>query len=239
MEARIEGPAALDPHHHADISGGWLRPAVFGAMDGLVTNIALIAGMGGGGAAQRTIVLAGSAGLVAGAISMALGEYTSVRTQNEQIAAEVAKERAELARYPEAEADELAQIWIGRGLPEDLARQMADALKDHPEQALRMHTQEELGVSPTDTPSPWVAAFSSFGCFAVGAVLPLLPYLLGVDQLWPALAAGGGGLFAAGAIAARFTRRSWWRSGTRQLLFGAAAATATFLIGLAIGANGG
>jgi VIT1/CCC1 family predicted Fe2+/Mn2+ transporter len=231
----MELPAAHHLHHHADVSGGWLRPAVFGAMDGLVTNIALIAGVGGGGAAPQTILLAGSAGLVAGAISMALGEYTSVRTQNEQVAAEVAKERAELARHPEAEADELARIWIGRGLPEDLARQMADALKDNPEQALRMHTQEELGVSPTDTPSPWLAAFSSFGCFAVGAVLPLLPYLLGMDRLWPALAAGGAGLFTAGAVAARFTRRSWWVSGARQLLLGAAAAAATFLIGLAIG----
>jgi vacuolar iron transporter family protein len=228
-------PAALDPHHHADVSGGWLRPAVFGAMDGLVTNIALIAGVGGGGAPPRTILLAGTAGLVAGAISMALGEYTSVRTQQEQIAAEVAKERAELARHPQAEADELARIWIERGLPEQLARQMADALKDHPEQALRMHTQEELGVSPAAQPSPWVAAVSSFGCFAVGALLPLLPYLLGATPLWPALAAGGAGLFAAGAVAARFTGRRWWLGGIRQLLLGAAAATATYLIGLAIG----
>jgi VIT1/CCC1 family predicted Fe2+/Mn2+ transporter len=235
----VDEPAALDPHHHADVSGGWLRPAVFGAMDGLVTNIALIAGVGGGGADSRTIALAGSAGLVAGAISMALGEYTSVCTQNEQIAAEIAKEREELARNPQAEADELAQIWIDRGLPEEPARQLADALKDHPEQALQMHTQEELGVSPTKLASPWVAAVSSFGCFAVGALLPLLPYLLGASVLWPALAAGGAGLFAAGATAARFTGRRWWLGGVRQLLLGAAAATATFLIGLAIGGEAG
>jgi vacuolar iron transporter family protein len=235
----MERPAAHNPHHHADVTGGWLRPAVFGAMDGLVTNIALIAGVGGGGAAPRTILLAGTAGLVAGAISMALGEYTSVRTQNEQVAAEVAKERAELARHPQAEADELAQAWIDRGLPADLARRMAEALKDHPEQALRMHVQEELGVSPTESPSPWVAAVSSFCCFAVGALMPLLPYLLGGVQLWPALATGGAGLFAAGAIAARFTGRNWLRSGARQLLLGAAAATATYLIGLAIGGDTG
>jgi VIT1/CCC1 family predicted Fe2+/Mn2+ transporter len=236
MDAGTNAPASLDPHHHADVSGGWLRPAVFGAMDGLVTNIALIAGVGGGGMAPRTIVLTGTAGLVAGAISMALGEYTSVRTQNEQVAAEVAKERAELARNPDAEADELAAAWTGHGLQPELARQLADALKDNPELALRVHTQEELGVSPTEAPSPWVAAFSSFGCFAVGAVLPLLPYLLGGVQLWPALATGGAGLFAAGATAARFTGRRWWLGGTRQLLLGAAAATATYLIGLAIGA---
>jgi VIT1/CCC1 family predicted Fe2+/Mn2+ transporter len=231
-------PAAHHPDHHADVSGGWLRPAVFGAMDGLVTNIALIAGVGGGGLAPRTIVLTGVAGLVAGAISMALGEYTSVRTQNEQIAAEVARERAELARHPEAEAAELVRIWVGRGLPEPAARQMADALKDHPELALRVHAQEELGVVPTASPSPWLAAVSSFGCFAVGALLPLLPYLLGGTELWPALACGGVGLFAAGAVAARFTRRRWWLGGARQLLLGAAAAAATYLIGGLIGVNG-
>lgn len=233
----MEVPAARNPHHHADVSGGWLRPAVFGAMDGLVTNIALIAGVGGGGMAPRTIVLTGTAGLVAGAISMGLGEYTSVRTQNEQIAAEVANERAELARHPDAEADELAQRWVDHGLPAAVARPMALALRDHPDQALRFHVQEELGVSATEAPSPWLAAVSSFGCFAVGALLPLLPYLLGGTQLWPALAAGGAGLFAAGAIAARFTGRHWWWSGARQLLLGAAAATATYLIGLAIGVD--
>lgn len=231
----MDQPAAHDPHHHADVSGGWLRAATFGAMDGLVSNIALIAGVGGGGAGPQTIVLAGMAGLVAGAISMALGEYTSVRTQNEQVAAEVEKERIELSRHPNAEAEELARMWAEQGVPEPVARQLADVIKDHPNLALRIHVQEELGVSATDSPSPWVAAFSSFGCFAVGALLPLLPYLLGGSQLWPALVVGGAGLFAVGATAARFTRRPWWRMGTRQLLLGGAAAIATYVVGLAIG----
>jgi VIT1/CCC1 family predicted Fe2+/Mn2+ transporter len=231
----MDRPAAHDPDHHADVSGGWLRAAVFGAMDGLVTNIALIAGVGGGGAAPHNIVLTGTAGLVAGAISMGLGEYTSVRTANEQIAAEVAKERRELERFPEAEAEELANAWIGRGLPPDLARQVADVLKRNPEEALRVHAQEELGVDPQERPSPWVAAFSSFVCFSVGALVPLLPYLVGATQLWLALAAGGLGLFVAGALVARFTRRTWWGSGIRQLLLGAAAAGATYLIGALIG----
>lgn len=222
-------------HHHADVSGGWLRAAVFGGMDGLVTNIALIAGVGGGGMAPRDILLAGAAGLVAGAISMAFGEYTSVRTQNEQIAQEIAKERAELAHHPDEEADELAERWISRGLPEGLAREVADTLRDHPEEALRVHVQEELGVSTTDWPNPWVAAVSSFVCFSVGALLPLLPYLLGSDQLWLALAVGGAGLALAGVLASRFTARPWWFSAGRQLLFGAAAAGATYLIGAAIG----
>jgi VIT1/CCC1 family predicted Fe2+/Mn2+ transporter len=228
-------PAALDPDHHADVSGGGLRAAVFGAMDGLVTNIALIAGVGGGGAAPRNIVLTGTAGLVAGAISMGLGEYTSVKTANEQIAAEVAKERRELERFPDAEAEELANAWIGRGLPEDLARQVADVLKRNPEEALRVHAQEELGVNPHEQPSPWTAAISSFVCFSAGALVPLLPYLLGATKLWLALAVGGLGLFVAGALVARFTRRTWWTSGIRQLLLGAAAAGATYLIGAIIG----
>jgi VIT1/CCC1 family predicted Fe2+/Mn2+ transporter len=231
----VSQPAAVDAHHHADVSGGWLRPAVFGAMDGLVTNIALIAGVGGGGVGPRAIVLTGTAGLVAGAISMALGEYTSVRTQTEQVEAEVAKERHELERHPEAEAEELAQMWIGRGMRPELAHEVARALAENPEEALRVHAQEELGVNPSEQPSPWTAAISSFVCFALGASIPLLPYLLGGQTLLPALIAGGVGLFVAGAAVARFTRRTWWGSGLRQLVLGAAAAGATFLIGLLIG----
>ncbi|OZV79347.1 hypothetical protein CA850_18350 [Micromonospora echinospora] len=232
-------PAALREGHHADVSGGWLRPAVFGAMDGLVTNIALIAGVGGGGVSPRAVVLTGTAGLVAGAISMGLGEYTSVRSANEQVAAEVAKERRELERHPEAEAQELADAWAARGLPYDLAREVAEALRRNPEEALRVHVREELGVDPDDQPSPWTAAFSSFVFFSVGALVPLLTYLVGFTSLWLALAVGGAGLFAAGAVVARFTDRPWWTSGLRQLLLGAAAAVATYLIGSLIGVQGG
>jgi VIT1/CCC1 family predicted Fe2+/Mn2+ transporter len=231
------GGSATAPveHHHADVSGGWLRAATFGAMDGLVTNIALIAGVGGGGLAPRTIVLTGVAGLAAGAISMGIGEYTSVRTQNEQVGAELAKELREVRHNPEGEADELVAAWTARGLPHALARQVADVLKDHPEQALRVHAQEELGVVPDELPSPWTAAFSSFVCFAIGAVVPLLTYLFGVTALWPALVVGGVGLFVAGVLVARFTGNPWWRSGLRQLLLGAAAAGATYLVGVAVG----
>ncbi len=228
-------PAGYDQRHHADVSGGWLRAATFGAMDGLVTNIALIAGVGGGGLAPRTIVLTGTAGLVAGAISIGNGEYTSVRTQNEQVAAELSKELRELQRHPEAEADELAAMWTARGLPEQLARQVADVLKGNPEQALRVHAQEELGVVPDEQPSPWTAALSSFVCFAIGAVIPLLPYLFGFADLRLALAAGGLGLFVAGVLISRFTGQPWWRNGLRQLLLGAAAAGATYLIGALVG----
>ena len=206
-----------------------MRAATFGAMDGLVTNIALIAGVG---AADGPLVLAGVAGLVAGSISMGIGEWTSVRTQNEQVAAELDIERRELRVNPDGEADELAALWTARGLPFALARQVADALRDRPEEALRVHAQEELGVVPDELPSPWTAAFSSFGCFALGAVVPLLTYLLGFDSLWLALGVGGVGLFVVGALVARFTRRSWLFSGLRQLGLGAAAAALTYAVGV-------
>jgi VIT1/CCC1 family predicted Fe2+/Mn2+ transporter len=236
--ARAEDrPAALDPDHHSDVSGGWLRAATFGAMDGLVTNIALIAGVGGGGVSPSTIVLTGVAGLIAGAVSMGLGEFTSVRAQNEQVAAEVAKERRELERNPAAEANELAENWIARGLPEQLAREVADVLSKNPREALRVHAQEELGVDPFEQPSPWTAAFSSFVCFSIGGLVPLLPYLFGSTSLWLALGVGGLGLFAVGAVISRFTLRKWWFSGLRLLLLGAAAAAVTYGVGTLIGVD--
>jgi VIT1/CCC1 family predicted Fe2+/Mn2+ transporter len=112
---------------------------------------------------------------------------------------------------------------------------VADVLKANPEQALRIHAQEELGVVPDELPSPWIAAGSSLGCFALGALIPLITYLAGVDRLWPALGVGGIGLFAAGAIVATFTGRRWWLSGFRQLVLGAAAAAVTYGIGRLIG----
>lgn len=227
--------AEAHEHTHADVSGGWLRAAVFGAMDGLVTNTALVAGVGGGGAAPRAIVLAGTASLVAGAISMALGEYTSVKTQNEQLDLEVEKERRELERNPEGELAELVGMLEARGVDERLAHRVAVQLSRDPETALRLHVVAELGLNPEDKPSPVVAAVSSFVTFGIGALIPLLPFLFGVSVLWPALVAGGIGLLAAGAISSRFTPRPWWYAGARQLLFGAAAAGITYLVGSAIG----
>jgi len=227
--------AEAHDHSHADISGGWLRAAVFGAMDGLVTNTALVAGVGGGGASSRAIVLAGVASLVAGAISMSLGEYTSVQTQNEQLDLEIAKERAELQRNPAGELAELTEMLRVRGVEDRLAREVATQLSADPEVALRLHVVAELGLSPEDRPSPWVAAVSSFLTFGTGAVLPLLPYFFGVSLLWVALVFGGVGLLAAGALSSRFTPRSWWFAGLRQLVFGAVAAGVTFGIGAAIG----
>ena len=234
----LTGPVGSDTtidHEHADVSGGWLRAAVFGAMDGLVTNTALVAGVGGGGAAPRAIVLAGVASLVAGAISMALGEYTSVKTQNEQLELEVEKERRELARNPAGELDELVEMLQERGVDDRLARKVAVQLSRDPETALRLHVVAELGLDPDDRPSPTVAAVSSFVTFGIGALIPLLPYLFGASVLWPALLCGGLGLMAAGAFSSLFTPRPWWFSAGRQLLFGAAAAGLTYLVGALIG----
>ena len=234
-ETASTSEAEAHDHSHADVSGGWLRAAVFGAMDGLVSNTALVAGVGGGGASPRTIVLTGAAGLIAGAISMSLGEYTSVKTQNEQLDLEVAKERHELERNAAGELVELTAMLTSRGVEEPLAREVAEQLSRDPEIALRLHIVAELGLNPEDKPSPRVAAFSSLLTFSIGAVFPLIPYLFGLSLLWVALVSGGVGLMAAGILSSRFTPRPWWFAGMRQLLFGAIAAGATYLIGLAIG----
>jgi VIT1/CCC1 family predicted Fe2+/Mn2+ transporter len=227
--------AEAHAHTHADVSGGWLRAAVFGAMDGLVSNTALVAGVAGGGASRHAIVLTGVAGLIAGAVSMSLGEYTSVKTQNEQLDLEVAKERRELKQNAQGELAELVEMITARGVDEGLAREVAEQLHQDPDVALRLHIVAEVGLSPEDKPSPRLAAASSLLTFSVGAVFPLLPYLFGLSLLWVALVSGGVGLFVAGALSSRFTPRPWWYAGLRQLLFGAVAAGATYLIGWAIG----
>ncbi len=224
-------------HEHRDVTGGWLRPAVFGVMDGLVSNTALIAGVAGGGVAPRTVVLTGLAGLAAGAFSMATGEYVSVASQTELTLAEIEVEKREIARVPEAEEAELAAIFHGRGVDLATAREVARQLSVDPEQAWRVHAREELGVDPDDLPSPMLAAGSSFAAFSVGALVPLVPYLLGVSRLLVAVLLAGLALFLAGAAVSRFTSRGAVYSGARQLLLGAAAAGATYVIGSAVGAG--
>ncbi|MER6627099.1 VIT1/CCC1 transporter family protein [Streptomyces sp. NPDC000987] len=238
--AIIDNEAALhvahrDNHTHRDVNGGWLRPAVFGAMDGLVSNLALITGVAGGSVGPRTIVLTGLAGLAAGAFSMAAGEYTSVASQRELVEAELEVERRELRKHPQAEELELAALYEARGVQPELAREVARQLSRDPEQALEIHAREELGVDPGDLPSPLVAAVSSFGAFAIGALLPVLPYLLGATALWPALLLALLGLFACGAVVARVTARSWWYSGLRQFALGGAAAGVTYALGTLFG----
>jgi VIT1/CCC1 family predicted Fe2+/Mn2+ transporter len=220
-------------HQHRDVSGGWLRPTVFGMMDGLVSNFALIAGVAGAHASSSQVALAGWAGLVGGAFSMATGEYVSVQSQNESTHAEIEVERHELTHNAEAEVLELAQMYVSRGVAPELADQVARQISRNPEQALLIHAQEELGVDPNQLPSPFTAAYSSLLSFSVGAFLPLLPYLLGVTALWVSTVIAVVALFGAGALASRFTVRSWLFAGTRQLLLGAVAAAVTYGVGIA------
>lgn len=222
-------------HDHRDVAGGWLRPAVFGAMDGLVSNFALIAGVAGGRAGHQVIVLTGFAGLVAGAFSMAAGEYTSVASQTELVEAEIEVERREIQRRPEAEEYELARLYEARGLEPDLAKEVARQLSRDPAEALDVHAREELGVDPGKLPSPLLAAGSSLLSFAVGACLPVLPYVLGAASLWPAMILAAIGLFGTGALVSRLTARAWWYGGLRQLVLGGAAAAVTFAVGSIVG----
>jgi VIT1/CCC1 family predicted Fe2+/Mn2+ transporter len=222
-------------HEHRDVSGGWLRPAVFGAMDGLVTNASLIAGVGGGGGSRHAIVLTGLAGLAAGAFSMAAGEFVSVSSQNELVHAEVDKERHELTTNAAAEQVELVGMLRARGISAATARQAAAEISANPDKALAVHAMEELGINPSELPSPYVAAGASLAAFAVGAIVPLLPYVLGADSLWLALALAAVAAVVGGGLVARLTERPFWRGALRQLVLGALATGVTYLIGLAVG----
>jgi VIT1/CCC1 family predicted Fe2+/Mn2+ transporter len=217
-------------HSHADVTVGWLRAATFGAMDGLVSNTALIAGVAAG-AGAHTVVLSGVAGLLAGAFSMALGEYTSVTTANEQIDSEVRAERRAFERHPHAERIELVAMLMDMGMTESTARKATEEIHRDEDKAVNFHLVQELGVDPREKPSPVVAAISSFLMFALGAIVPLLPYLLGSESLWAGLLCGGVGLLVAGAVAARFTKGSMWFGAGRQLAFGMIAIAATYAVG--------
>ncbi|MET0756814.1 MAG: VIT1/CCC1 transporter family protein [Mycobacterium sp.] len=221
-------------HRHSDVSGGWLRAATFGAMDGLVSNTALIAGVAASASAQ-TVVLSGVAGLLAGAFSMALGEYTSVTTANEQIDSEVRVERHSFRKHPQAEKAELVAMLEEMGMTTDTATRATEEIHRDESRALNFHLVQELGVDPREKPSAWVAAGSSFVLFAIGAIIPLIPYLLGFESLWAGLICGGVGLLVAGGVAARFTSKPLWWAALRQLAFGAIAITATYVVGTLVG----
>lgn len=234
MDPTTDLPQLPDPeihHDHRDVSGGWLRPTVFGMMDGLVSNFALIAGVAGAHAAATDVSLAGLAGLVGGAFSMATGEYVSVQSQNEAAYAELEVEEHELRHNAAAELRELAQMYEARGFDPQVAQQVAEQLSRDPKQALLIHAQEELGVDPHQLPSAWTAMFSSFGAFSVGALIPLLPYLAGAQHIVISAVLAVVALFVAGVLTSRFTSRSWLFAGGRQLALGVLAAVVTFGVG--------
>ncbi|MDQ1697985.1 MAG: vacuolar iron transporter family protein [Frankiaceae bacterium] len=235
-ETAVASSKAEVHHSHRDVAGGWLRPSVFGAMDGLVSNVALISGVAAAaGTHVHVVLITGLAGLLAGSFSMAVGEWTSVNSQTELVRAEIDKERRELHHRPEAEQAELAALYVSRGVSRDLATQVARQLSRNPESLWRIHVREELGVDPDALPSPYVAAASSLLSFAFGAFLPLLPYVAGAHHLWMSLVLAAVALSGLGAAVAHFTERPLWLGALRQLALGAAAAAITYGVGSAFG----
>ncbi|MCH2621819.1 MAG: VIT1/CCC1 transporter family protein [Acidimicrobiales bacterium] len=226
-------------HRHRDVQGGVARAAVFGISDGLVSNVALILGIAGASTDPTFVRVAGVSGLLAGAISMAAGEYVSLRAQAELVERELEIERRSIAENPEAETAELAAIYRERGLDPDHAEQVAEGLMADPEVALDVHAREELGVNPTQLGNPMVASASSFGSFALGAFVPLVPWLGGGgnNAVWASVILGLSVAALVGAVLARLTERSVVRTVARQLLVVGGACGATYLIGTALGTS--
>lgn len=231
----------VESRHRALGGGNALRAAVLGANDGLVSNLALVAGFAGANPGQGPIVLAGVAGLVAGACSMALGEWISVTSSREAAEAQLRVEREELAMHPQEEAEELALIYQARGLPRAAAEQLANQIVEDPENALATLAREELGIVPEDLGSPWAAAFASFFLFAIGAIIPVFPFFFGSGGVYVAIGAvaSGIGLFGLGASITLLTGRHWLFGGGRQLALGLAAAVITYFIGGLVGGVAG
>jgi len=224
---------------HRSAVGDNLRAAVFGVNDGLISNTSLVLGVAGAGATQHSVLITGLAGLLAGALSMAAGEYVSVRSQREMYEYQIALERAELAEYPQEEAEELALIYEARGVALDQARQLTRALLARPEQALDALAREELGLNPDSLGAPWGAAAWSFGSFALGAALPLVPFLAGLTGNRDTVLAAGAiallSLAGVGMALSLFTGRDAWRGAWRMAAIGGGAGAVSFCIGKAIG----
>lgn len=225
-------------HQGLGNSGG-LRAAVFGVNDGLVSILCLVTGVAGAAVSSVTILLTGTAGLLAGAFSMAAGEYLSMRSQREMFEYQIGLERAELAQYPEEETEELALIYLARGVPEDEAKALAQRMTADLELGLDTLAREELGLNPDELGSPWRASVSSFLAFCMGGIIPLLPFLFGVQQkaLQASVFLTALALFSVGAALSLFSGRNAWWGGLRMLLIGSAAGAITYLIGSMLGSN--
>jgi VIT1/CCC1 family predicted Fe2+/Mn2+ transporter len=226
-------------HHHRKVQGGAARAAVFGVSDGLVSNVSLILGVAGANPGPGVVRLAGLAGLVGGAFSMAAGEYVSMRAQTELLERELELERTEIRRRPELERQELAAIYESRGIKPDVAEELATEMHRDPNLALETHAREELGIDPSELGSPVQAAVSSFLAFAAGAVLPLVPWFFARGTAAVVASVVIAGLVAAGVGVglSAFTGRSALRSALRQLAIAGAAAGVTFALGNAVGAG--
>jgi vacuolar iron transporter family protein len=231
--ARTTGPE----HHHRDIQGGSARAAVLGVSDGLVTNVSLILGVAGANTSPGTVRLTGLAGLLAGAFSMAAGEYVSMRAQTELLERELDMERVALRRSPEHEREELVTLYESRGIDPVVAGEMAGELMRTPELALQTHAREELGVNPDALGSAPKAAAASASSFAAGALMPLLPWFIteGLAAVVASLVLAALAALGIGFVLARYTGRSMAKTMLRQLAVTVAAAGVTFFVGKAAG----
>lgn len=227
-------------HHHRDVQSGGARAAVFGLSDGLVTNVSLILGVAGAHPGGSVVRLTGLAGMVAGAFSMAAGEYVSMQAQRELFQRELEVERQALRRDPDLERRELIAIYVSRGIEPALAQEMAGKMMRDPDLALETHAREELGISPARLGSPVIAAATSFVTFALGALLPLIPWLVtsGTAAIVATVVVGVMAALGIGALVGVFTGRPVLRAAGRQLLLTAAAAAITYGIGRAVGVSG-
>lgn len=225
--------------HHRQISDGGFRAALFGLMDGLVTNVSLILGFAGANPGHDIIRLAGLAGLVSGAFSMGSGEYLSMRAQKELYGYEIDVERRALQDEPDVEREELRDIFIGRGIDAELAERLSTDLMRDPDLALRTHTREELGIDPSATGSPWTAALSSFLFFSVGAFIPLLPWIVVStgNVIWWSVTLAGVAIIFVGAAVGHFTRRGVVYSALRALIIMSLASAVTFGVGYLVGVH--
>lgn len=239
MVRRSDHVPGRPDHHHRDISGGSARAAVFGVSDGLVSNVSIILGVAGAQSTGGFVRLAGLAGLISGAVSMAAGEYVSMQAQVELFERELEVERRALARRPHVEQVELAHIYENRGIDPDVARDLASHMMRDPDIALETHAREELGIDPNALGSPMGAAVSSFVAFALGAFLPLVPWLVtdGGGATIASVVLGAIAAVAVGVLLARFTDRPRWRSGLRQLAIATVAAGVTYGVGSVVGVS--
>ena len=228
---------SLPVHHHRDVRGGGARAAVFGISDGLVTNVSLVLGIAGANPGGPIVRLAGVAGLVAGSFSMAAGEYLSMTAQRELMERELEVERRSLRRSPEGEAAELKGVYVRRGIDPTVATEMVNEVHQDPDLALETHAREELGISVQSLGSPWQAAAASFVTFALGAFIPLAPWLFtsGTVAIVLSVVLGAVASLVVGLVLARFTERPVVASALRQLAVTAVAAAVTFGVGKAIG----
>jgi len=231
----------LEPQHKRIQNSGNIRAAIFGVNDGLLSNASLILGIAGAHVDLKFILISGISGLLAGACSMGAGEYVSVRSQREMLEYQLQLEKEELEVYPDEEAEELALIYQARGIPIEEARKISKILIQNPEKALDTLAREELGINPEDLGSPWGAAIASFFSFALGALVPLLPYCFASlpHQLLWAIGLTGLVLFTVGAILSLFTQKSALWSGLRMLMIGACAGGFTYFIGHLFGVGMG